>query len=174
MSAETQKLFKNLLRELRPLVKEKGFRSSGQNFVLESAECWVIINFQKSRWLDQDETIFYVNVAATSKRWLGFYGKPADKVPAYYACDWRWRAEDFGPDKGVQQWTLRGESDAGNVLVHLQRLFREFVIPATRTMTTESELLNHSGGFEYPQLKARSVILAATNQMTALRQPLPR
>jgi hypothetical protein len=102
VSAETQKLFKSLLKELRPLFKENGFRSSGQNFILESAECWVIINLQKSRWSDQDETTCYVNVAATSKRWLGFYSKPADKVPAYYACDWQWRAEYFGPDKGIQ------------------------------------------------------------------------
>jgi ribose 1,5-bisphosphokinase PhnN len=37
-------------------------------------------------------------------------------------------------------------------------------------MTTETELLNHTGWFEYPQLKARSVILAATNQTASLKQ----
>jgi hypothetical protein len=172
VSTETQKLFKKLLKELRPLFTENGFRSSGQNFILESPECWVIINLQKSRWSGPDETTFYVNVAATSKRWLGFYGKPAEQVPAYSACDWQWRAEHFGPDKGVQHWTLREERDAGDVLAYLQNLFREFVIPATRTMTTEVELLSHSGGFEYPQLKTRSVIFAATNQVNALRQTI--
>jgi hypothetical protein len=52
----------------------------------------------------------------------------------------------------------------------MQDLFREFVLPATRTMTTEAELLKHTGGFEYPQLKTRTVILAATNQVDDLRQ----
>jgi Domain of unknown function (DUF4304) len=99
LSAETEKLFRSLLKELRPLFKGEGFRASNQNFVLESPECWVIINFQKSRWANRDETIFYVNVAACPKRWLGIASKPADKVPRFYSCDWRWRVEQFGPTR---------------------------------------------------------------------------
>jgi len=37
-------------------------------------------------------------------------------------------------------------------------------------MVTEKQLLEHSGGFEYAQLKTRTVILAATNQTEALRE----
>lgn len=174
MPKESEKLFRSLLKELRPLFKENGFRASGQNFLLESDECWVIINFQKSRWADQNETTVYVNVAACSKRWLGFYSKPAIKAPFYYQCDWRWRAEHFGPDKNIQQWSLRDEDSLRHTLAYLQNLFREFVFPATRTMTKEIDLLKHTGGFEYPQLKARSVILAATNQIGALRETIAR
>ncbi|MGB9417577.1 MAG: DUF4304 domain-containing protein [Acidobacteriaceae bacterium] len=174
MSAKTEKgterLFKNLLKGLRPLFKEYGFGSSGQNFVLESPECWVIINFQKSRWSAPDETTFYVNVAASSKCWLAFCGEPTGKVPRCYACAWLWRAEHFGQDKSIEKWTLRDENGAGDVLAYLQRLFREFVFPSTKTMMTDIELLNHTGGFEYLQLKARSVILAATNQISPLQQ----
>ena len=170
MSAETEKLFRRLLKELRPLFKEEKFRASSQNFILESAECWVILNFQKSRWADRDETTFYINVAACSKRWLGVASKSADKVPLFYSCDWRWRVEHFGPDKNIQQWTLRDEDSLQQTAGYLQNLLWAFVFPATRTMTTEAELLQHSGGFEYPQLKTRTVILAATNQRTALKQ----
>jgi len=171
---ETERLFRSLLKELRPLFKEHGFRTYGQNFVLESTECWVIINFQKSRWAESDETTFYVNVAASSKRWLGFYGKPPDKVPPYYGCDWRWRVEYFAPERSVKQWTLRDETSFRSSLAYLQNLFQEHVFSATLTMTTEAELLNHTGGFEYPQLKTRSVILAATNQASALRQAVAK
>jgi len=170
LSAETEKLFRKLLKELRPLFKEEKFRASSQNFILESAECWVILNFQKSRWADRDETTFYINVAACSKRWLGIASKPADKAPPYYSCDWQWRAEHFGPDKNIQQWTLRDEDSLQQTAGYLQNLLQVFVFPATRTMTTEAELLKHSGGFEYPQLKTRAVILAATNQVSALKQ----
>jgi hypothetical protein len=62
LSAETEKLFRSLLKDLRPLSKESGFRASSQNFILESAECWVIVNFQRSRWGDRDETTFYCSV----------------------------------------------------------------------------------------------------------------
>jgi hypothetical protein len=170
LSAETEKLFRRLLKELRPLFKEEKFRASSQNFILESAECWVIINFQKSRWADRDETTFYINVAASSKRWLGIEGKPAETAPSFASCDWRWRIEHFGPDKNIQQWTLRDEESLQQTAGYLQNLLRMFVFPATRTMTMEAGLLKHSGGFEYPQLKTRAVILAATNQMSALKQ----
>ena len=169
LSSETEKLFRALLKELRPLFKENGFRASSQNFILESAECWVIVNFQKSRWADRDETTFYVNVAACSKRWLGFYGKPADKVPPYYGCDWQWRIEHFAPDKNIQQWSLRDEESLQQTLAYLHSLFREFVLPAAKMMVTEADLIKHSGGFEYPQLKTRAVILAATNQLNSLK-----
>jgi hypothetical protein len=130
----------------------------------------VIVNFQKSRWAGRDETTFYVNLAACSKRWLGIGSKPADKVPPFYGCDWRWLVEHFGPDKGIQQWTLSDEDSLQATLAYLQILFRDFVLPAATTMTTQAELLKHSGGFEYPQLKTRAVISAATNQVSALKQ----
>jgi Domain of unknown function (DUF4304) len=174
LSIDTEKMFRGLLKELRPLFKENGFRTSGQNFVLESAECWVIINFQKSRWAYRHETTFYVNVAASSKRWLGIYGKPANEIPPYSGCDWRWRVEYFAPEKNIQQWTLRDETSFQITLAYLQTLFRESVFPATRTMTTEAELLKHTAGFEYPQLKTRSVILAETNQVSALKQTVAK
>ena len=170
MSAETENLFRRLLKELRPLFKEHGFRASGQNFVCESNECWVIVNFQKSRWSEPGETTFYVNVAASSKRWLGFYSKPPDKAPPYSGCDWRWRIEYFPPDKDKKSWTLRDEASFQAAFHYLHKLLKESVLPATRTMTTEAGLLTHTGGFEYPQLLTRTVILAATGQVDALRQ----
>jgi hypothetical protein len=91
-------------------------------------------------------------------------------VPPFYSCDWRWRVEHFGPDNGAQQWTLSDEDSLQVTLAYLQILFRDFVLPAATTMTTEAELLKHSGGFEFPQLKTRAVILAATNQVSALKQ----
>jgi len=171
---ETERVFKSLLKELRPLFKENGFRALGQNFVLDSPECWVTINFQKSRWAGDKETTFYVNVAASSKRWLGLYGKQPVQLPSYSACDWRWRVEHFAPEQGVGQWTLIDHPSYVSTLTYLQTLFREHVFPATRTMTTEAELLNHTGWLEYPQLKTRSVILAATHQVGALKQTVAK
>jgi hypothetical protein len=155
---------------MRPLFKEHEFRAYSQNFIFESNECWVIVNFQKSRWSQPGETTFYVNVAACSKTWLGFEAKPADKVPSYYGCDWQWRVEYFSSDRNIKSWTLRDEDSFQITFSYLHNLFQEFVLPATKTMTTNTELLKHTGGFEYPQLKTRAVILASTDQVDALRQ----
>ena len=40
--------FQRLLKELRPTLAEEEFRRKGQNFVIESPDCWGMINFQKS------------------------------------------------------------------------------------------------------------------------------
>jgi hypothetical protein len=169
LSTQTEKLFRSLLQELRPLFKENGFRAKGQNFILESEECWVIVNFQKSRWAQNDETTFYVNVGASTKRWLGFYGKQPDKMPSVSGCDWNWRVEYFSPDKHIQKWTVRDEDGLQQTFAYLHTLFAKFVLPATKTMTTEADLIKHNGGFEYPQLKTRTVIFAATNQVSSLK-----
>ena len=59
------KYFLEVHKGLRTALRQDGFRASSQNFVLESAECWGIINLQKSRWSQPDEKTFYVNVAVT-------------------------------------------------------------------------------------------------------------
>lgn len=162
----TEDLFKDVIKGLRPLFKEHGFRSSGQNFTLESPECWVIVNFQKSRWSDQDETAFYVNVAATSKHCLEFSEQSTGQAPPYYSCAWQWRAEHFGPDKNIGKWSLRNKDDVRDVLEYLQSLFRQFVLPTAEAMTTNAGLLNLQG---HPHLDALSVLQAATNQLDGLR-----
>ena len=96
MSADTVQLFKRLLKEMRPLLKGAGFRASGQTFLRESNECWIIINFQKSRLASCGEITFYVNVAACTKRWSGFQSRPPVKAPPFFGCDWQWRVEHFG------------------------------------------------------------------------------
>ncbi len=169
MSDETQKLFKDLVRELKPVFKEHGFRSKSQNFILETSECWVIISFQKSRWSSPEETSFYINVSATSKRWLGFKNAPPDKTPSYFECDWSWRAEQFGPDPNTCRWTLSNRQDFETTLAYVRALLVNHVLPATQTMTTEMQLTEQTGGFEFPQLKTRSIIYAANNQIQALK-----
>ena len=172
LSADPEILFKKLLKDLRPVFKENGFRWSGQNFILEAPECWVIVNFQKSRWSNKDEKTFYVNVAATAKRLLAFNNDPVDKAPPFFWCDWRWRAEQFGQDPEIKDWTIRDDSSAHEVFIYLERLLKEFVFPAITGMTTEAALLKRATVFElgYPQLKARSVLLAADGRTEELQQ----
>ena len=70
----------------------------------------------------------------------------------------------------VKQWTLTNEASLQKTFAYLQSLFQPFVFPATPTMTIEAGLMKHSGGFEFPRLKTRCVILAAINQVGPLRQ----
>jgi hypothetical protein len=166
---DAEALFKKLLKDLRPLFKQNGFCSSSQNFTLETDECWAIVNFQKSRWSSPGEKTFYVNVAVTAKRVLAFQGDPTAKAPAFYACDWRWRAEQLGPEHDVKQWTIRNEPTAHEAFLYLQKLFADFVIPAVKALSTEDALINNATSNPgYPQGKAISVLLAAKNRVQDL------
>lgn len=169
------RFFSAVLKGLRPLLKENGFRHSGQNFILESPECWAVINLQKSRWSEPGEKTFYVNVAVTAKRLMAFDDDPADKPPPHWKCIWNNRAEQFGPEPNIQQWTVRDDQTATETLEYLKRLIGCFVIPSIIPRMSEAALLHawsdvHYVG--YPQLKARSVLLAASGNIADLRQTL--
>ena len=172
---DADKFFSYVLKGLRPILKQNGFRSSSQNFVSESTECWAIINLQKSRWSQPGEKTFYVNVAVTAKRLLAFDDEPADKPPVHWKCIWNIRAEILGHEPKVQQWTVRDQQTAAETLEYLQRLICDFVIPSMKSKTSEAALLrdwadDHDLG--YQQLKAKSVLLAASGDVLSLRQTL--
>jgi Domain of unknown function (DUF4304) len=164
--------FKKVLKELRPLFKWSGFMASSQNFSCDSLQCWAVINFQKSRWSNFGEKTFYINVAITPKRLLAFDGEPTDKAPAYYACIWRARAEDLGPDRAIKQWTVRDDATSQSTFEYLHRLLGNFVIPAVKGMMSEATLLERGkrlSPFPYLDLKARAVLLAADGKLPKLR-----
>jgi hypothetical protein len=172
VAVDAEALFQKLLRDLQPIFKKNGFRKMSQNFVLETSECWAVVNFQKSQWSYPGEKKFYVNVAVSAKRVLAFQGDSPTKAPRFYVCDWRWRAEQFGPDNAtVKDWTIRDEETAAMVLRYLENLFRRFVIPELRSLLSEDALVARAGvNPGYPQGKACSVLLAANAKTESLRQ----
>ena len=169
------KYFLEVHKGLRTALRQDGFRASSQNFVLESAECWGIINLQKSRWSQPDEKTFYVNVAVTGKRLLAFDDEPTDKAPAYWKCAWYGRAEQFGREPKIQQWTVRDERTSADALDYLKRLICEFVIPIIKRNMSEAALLgmwSNQNAPGYPQLKSKAVLLAASGDIVGLREAI--
>jgi Domain of unknown function (DUF4304) len=164
-----------VLTDLTPVFKKSGFRKSSQNFSIESDECWAVINFQKSRWTEADEKTFYINAAVTAKRLMAFDNKPTHKAPPYYSCIWRARAEQFGPDCKTQQWTIRDEESVRSVVEYLRILLQDFVIPAVKSLMSEEALLakwTNVGQAGYPQLKAKTVLLAGDRKLVELRDTI--
>jgi hypothetical protein len=167
--------FLEVLKGLRPDLRRSGFRASSQNFVLESAECWGIINLQRSRWSQPDEKTFYVNAAATAKRLLVFDDERADKAPAYWKCAWYCRAEQFGHEPRIQQWTVRDEGTSAEAVEYLSRLICEFVIPIVLQNMSEAALLgmwSNQNAPGYQQLKSKAVLLAASGDVASLSETI--
>jgi hypothetical protein len=170
---DAEKHFRKVLSALKPLFTQHGFRAMSQNFVLESPECWAIINFQKSRWSVSGERVFYINVGVTAKRLMAFRDQPVSKPPAYYSCSWRDRVQHFAPEPKIRQWTVCDESTAAETIEYLQILFADFVIPSVKEMMTESALIERwNPMFPYPGLKDKAVLLAAQGRSAELGETI--
>lgn len=172
---DANQFFADVLKGLHPLLKQNGFRKSGQNFILESSECWVVINLQKSRWSGPDEKTFYVNVAVTAKRLLAFEHEKSDKAPVYWKCAWNVRAESLAPEPRIQQWTVRDEASVREALEYLLILIGEIVIPKVKRMLSERDLLSmweDDARLGYLNLKAKSILLAAQGNRAELERTL--
>jgi len=165
-------LFRRLLKELRPALAEYGFRRSSQNFVIESAECWGVINFQKSLYSSPQQKRFTINVAIATKRVLRFYHEPEDKPPLHYKCHWETRLGHLVPGHSDLWWTLSDEASYAPVLAEVKELITSRAVPVVKDHLTEGTLLTlwdeNVGGFEYPTLKYKSILLAEQGRFTEL------
>lgn len=113
-------LFQRVLKELRPALSEVGFRRKSQNFVIESPDCWGIINFQKSLYSSAGQKTFTVNVAIAAKRILRFYNEPAEKPPLHYKCHWEVRLGQLIPGCSDRWWTLSDEASYKSVVTEVK------------------------------------------------------
>jgi len=165
-------LFLRLLKELRPTLAEYGFRRSSQNFVIESSECWGVINFQKSLYSSAQQKRFTINVAIAAKRVLRFYNEPDDKSPLHYKCHWEVRLGQLMPGSSDRWWALSDEASYPPVLSEVKELIVGRAVPIVKDHLTEERLLmlwaENVGGFEFPMLKHRSILLAAQGKFTEL------
>ncbi len=167
------RLLQRLLRELRPALAEQGFRRKSQNFIAESAECWGVINFQKSLYSSTGQKKFTVNLAIASKRVLRFYGEPSDRAPRYYACHWDIRIGQLIPGNLDRWWTLSDEQSFDAVAPEIMDFILRLAVPIIRDHLSEAGLLKlwgskNPGRFEYPTLKHKAILLCERGEFDML------
>ena len=92
-------------------------------------------------------------------------------------CAWNIRAEDLAPEPKIQQWTVRDETSAEEVLEYLLILMGQFVIPKLKSLLSEKDLLRmwaDDARLGFPNLRAKSVLLAAQGNGEELESKLRR
>src|SRR5262249_54623979 len=166
-------IFQRLLKELRPVLAEQGFRRKSQNFVTEAAECWGVINFQKSLYSPAGQKDFTLNLAIVSKRILRFYGEASDQAPRHYASHWDIRIGQLIPGGRARWWTLSDERSLANVAPEITKYILQLGVPIIRDHLNEAGLLKlwkskNPGRFEYPTLKFKSILLAEQGELEKL------
>jgi len=115
---------------------------------------------------------FTVNVAIAAKRVLHFYDEPEDKSPLHYKCHWEVRLGQLIPGNGDCWWTLPGEPSYLPVLAEVKELVVGRAVPIVKEHLTEERLLElwdqNVGGFEYPTLKYKSILLGERGRFEEL------
>src|ERR1035441_9708666 len=92
-------------------------------------------------------------------------------------CAWNIRAEDLAPEPKIQQWTVRDETSAEEVLEYLLILLGQFVIPKLKSLLSEKDLLRmwaDDARLGYRNPRAKSVLLAAQGNGVELESRLRR
>lgn len=151
-------LFRRPLKELRLNLTAQGFRRSGQNFVIDSAECWGIINLQKSRYSLPEQQKFTINLAIAAKRILRFYGEPADRAPRHFTCHWQIRIGQLIPGTLDHWWVLSDEKSYAPAAAEVMQLVTTKAVGLIQEHLSERGLLQLWDtylGFELPDSKVQ-------------------
>ena len=140
--------------------------------MIETPECWGIINFQKSLYCSANEKKFTVNLAIAAKRILRFNDESEDKPPRYYASHWQNRIGHLIHRESDRWWTLTDEASYEEVFAEAEQLIAGKAVSLIKSHLSEADLLAlwdvNVGGFEYPTLKCKSILLAERGELGAL------
>ena len=103
---------------------------------------------------------------------LRFYNEPDDKSPLHYKCHWEVRLGQLIPESGDRWWTLSDEASYVPVFAEVKELIADRAVPIVKDHLTEETLLTlwgkNVGGFEYPMLKHKSILLAELGRFPEL------
>lgn len=135
------KLIDELIKNhLAPMMKDIGFRKSGANFWREDANIIDVLNIQKSQWNDAWEACFYVNLGVYFKAFHRDQGSEfKSKFPREYDCTVFSRV----PEPTINAWTLRPDSDVGQLGPILTETIHEVAFPWFEEMHSEVNILSH-------------------------------
>ena len=139
--------------------------------MIDSAECWGIINLQKSRYSLPEQQKFTINLAIAAKRILRFYGEPADRAPRHFTCHWQIRIGQLIPGTLDHWWVFSDEKSYAPAAAEVMQLVTTKAVGLIQEHLSERGLLQLWDtylGFEYPTLKYKSILLAERGEFEKL------
>jgi len=101
---KTEKPIKRLEAEFTAILKPLGFSKRGKHWARATAQCFCLVNLQKSDFGDQ----FYVNLGAFVKQL-----DPQATAPLEHHCHYRIRLTRVVPDRAALERCLDFENEVG-------------------------------------------------------------
>lgn len=177
----SSELYKDLIKEISSLLKEKGFSRKGNCFYLRQGNNWGLLDFQKSRKSTADETIFTVNLGICSGRLLEFFSPDfLEQKPSIEACHWRERVGFLLPGRRDKWWVIRVAEPVHSLVHELKGCLDQVAIPAIEQHLSDEQLSSEwlsgksPGLTDIQRLMNLSVLLkaAGNNKLREVREAL--
>ena len=171
--------YKELIKVISSLLKEKGFSRKGTCFYLRRGNNWGLLDFQKSRKGIVGETIFTVNLGICSGRLLEFLSPDLlEQKPSIEACHWRERVGFLLPERQDKWWSIRSTGPLNSLVNELKDCLDQAAIPAIEQHLSDEQLCSEwlsgksPGLTDIQRLMNLSVLLKVTGEGSALRETL--
>lgn len=132
-----------MLRDrVAPALRDLGLKGSGQTFIAQSEDCWLLVGFQKSAYSDSSLVTFTVNVTAANKAaWAAAQttrphlpNRPSPNV-FYGSFIWQSRIGNVMPGGKDHWWRLDPHTDPAALAEAVIEAIRDFALPAMRAAT---------------------------------------
>ena len=141
-----QETFARMLRyDVAPLLREMGFRGSGQNFSVPNASHWALLDFQRSAWSYRHRLTFTANMTVVSRdewsastdEYPGLSRRPgANWSPApiftrvWETGYWHSRIGMVMPERLDTWWEVVAGDETARVAEEVIAAIREYGLPA--------------------------------------------
>lgn len=143
-------IFKDIIKELSPSLKQMGFTKKGNNFYLESGKNYGVVNFQKSKSSAKDLVVFTINFGVYSNVLGQFlYGYDDSIKPDVSQCQWEARVGAFMQGSPDSWWHVSAVDDFKVIATNVLESIQDIVMPALSKRLSDEGLIQHwvSGGY---------------------------
>jgi len=170
-------LFTEFIKTLSPLMKHLGFNKKGNNFYLEIAQNYGILNFQKSRDSTRQVAIFTINFGIFSNT-LGRleFTNNDSKKPDIGQCHWESRIGHFMPNSPDYWWKISMAEDLPSIVAEVLKVIQNILIPEINKRLTDKGLINcwlnesYAGTTEIGRFKYLTTLLKENGDFNVLNQ----
>lgn len=170
-------IFKELIKEITPLLKQMGFNKKGNSFYLELGKNYGIVNFQKSRDSTMDVNKFTINFGIYSDV-LGqlLYDYNSSAKPVVEQCHWAARVGSFMPDSTDYWWNVNTSDNLSSITSTVIEVVKSIVVPEINKRLSDEGLINswmsdiYAGTTEIGRFKYLTTLLKSKGDFNVLNE----
>ena len=135
--------FKDLIKLLKPSLKQLGFSNRGPFFYLHKEHYWGIIGLQKSDESTATQIIYTINIGVCSQTITDFNESlKSDIKPDFDLCQWKIRIGDLIAQGEDIWWKIDERTNLDKVYQEVGNLLINTVLPEMQKYMSDERLMN--------------------------------